>query len=287
MIRTRFPDPPVPDFTPVPRAPRRGGWTAERQRSFIAALAATGSVTAAADAVGMHVTAAYKLRTAEGAESFCAAWSAALDAGVAALKTIAFDRAVNGVPVAVVWKGQIKGETTRYDNRLLVSVLRHFAGNSGTAAPAGAVPEGSVEPADVATRLWHNAIRYAEQQTLSLMFRKQMRDRLIKLAAFPDALDDWVRGDIGYCEHLEENLRALDARVDAGPEGMREAATRIRLKIAWSPLSESQQFVAAQVLARLRGQPEPEGRQQFPPAEVMETVLGEIANDWARDGSET
>jgi hypothetical protein len=36
--------PPLPNFTPVPRKYRHDGWTAERQRAFIAGLAETGSV---------------------------------------------------------------------------------------------------------------------------------------------------------------------------------------------------------------------------------------------------
>ena len=40
--------PPLPPFTPVPRKPRHDGWTPERQRAFIEALADTGSVTRAA-----------------------------------------------------------------------------------------------------------------------------------------------------------------------------------------------------------------------------------------------
>lgn len=53
---------PVPDFTPVPRKYRYDGWTAERQRGFIAALAETGSVKAAAERINMSPEGAYFLR---------------------------------------------------------------------------------------------------------------------------------------------------------------------------------------------------------------------------------
>ena len=44
----------LPGFTPVPRqCPRHDGWTDERQRAFIEALADTGSVAAACKAVSM------------------------------------------------------------------------------------------------------------------------------------------------------------------------------------------------------------------------------------------
>ncbi len=43
------PPKPIPDFTPVPRLyNRHDGWGAAHQRGFIAVLAQTGSVTAAA-----------------------------------------------------------------------------------------------------------------------------------------------------------------------------------------------------------------------------------------------
>src|SRR6185312_8061719 len=50
-------------FTPVPLArSRASGWTAQRQVAFIAALARTAVVKAAADSVGMSTRSAYQLR---------------------------------------------------------------------------------------------------------------------------------------------------------------------------------------------------------------------------------
>jgi len=64
-----MPTPEQPDtplllrFTPVPLArTRAGGWTAERQVAFIAALGRTGVVKAAAASVGMSARSAYQLR---------------------------------------------------------------------------------------------------------------------------------------------------------------------------------------------------------------------------------
>src|SRR5205085_11374170 len=45
--------PPVPEFAPVPRKYRHDGWTPERQKAFIEALADCGSVTRAAAMVNM------------------------------------------------------------------------------------------------------------------------------------------------------------------------------------------------------------------------------------------
>ena len=60
------------DFTPIPRRYRHDGWTPERQRAFIAALAETGSVKHAARRVGMSTDGAYQLRRQKGADSFAA-----------------------------------------------------------------------------------------------------------------------------------------------------------------------------------------------------------------------
>lgn len=116
---------PALDFEPVPRKYRYDGWTAERQRAFIAALAETGSVKAAAKRINMSYEGAYHLRRQPGADGFRAAWLAALDHGVQRLADIAVERAIEGVPVPIHWRGEQIGEKRRYNDRLLMFVLRH------------------------------------------------------------------------------------------------------------------------------------------------------------------
>jgi hypothetical protein len=65
-------------FKPVPLRGRRDGWSAERQRAFIAFLAQGFRTGQAARMVGMSRQTAYSLRDREGAESFAAAWDAAV-----------------------------------------------------------------------------------------------------------------------------------------------------------------------------------------------------------------
>ncbi|MBV9930442.1 MAG: hypothetical protein JO013_05815 [Alphaproteobacteria bacterium] len=60
-------------FDPVPVGRRHDGWTPERQRLFIHALALCGSVTLASLAAGMSRETAYRLRRRRGGESFAAA----------------------------------------------------------------------------------------------------------------------------------------------------------------------------------------------------------------------
>lgn len=74
--------PRVPPFYPVPLRARQDGWTPERQADFLGHLAETRSVSAACARVGISRNSAYKLRTKPDAESFAAAWDAALGAPI-------------------------------------------------------------------------------------------------------------------------------------------------------------------------------------------------------------
>ena len=118
----------LPAFAPVPRkCARHDGWTPERQRAFIEALADTGSVEAAARAVDMSSVGAYHLRRQPGAEGFRAAWEAALALGVQRIEDVAMERALNGVEEDVYSYGKIVGTRQRYNDRLLMFILRNRA----------------------------------------------------------------------------------------------------------------------------------------------------------------
>lgn len=111
-------------FTPVPFAAKRyGGWTPNRQRKFIYHLSRIGVVAAAAKAVGMSRTSAYKLRERKGAESFAAAWDMALEMGHGNADDHAITRAIEGYTVPYFYGGLMRGEIRRYDNRLLLASL--------------------------------------------------------------------------------------------------------------------------------------------------------------------
>ena len=73
-----MPSPRIPAFHAVPIRARRDGWTPLRQAEFIGHLAQRKCVATAARMVGMRRETAYRLRARAGAESFCAAWDAAL-----------------------------------------------------------------------------------------------------------------------------------------------------------------------------------------------------------------
>lgn len=104
------------------RRVRHDGWTIERQKDFIARLAATASVTDAARYVGLSRQSARDLYNRSA--PFRAAWEEAVRASVSVLAETAFDRAVNGVQEQVWHEGRMVGFREKYDNRLLMFLLR-------------------------------------------------------------------------------------------------------------------------------------------------------------------
>ncbi|QZH76702.1 MAG: hypothetical protein JY451_11675 [Erythrobacter sp.] len=123
---------PLPDsdpllgFAPVPHvAPRRNSITPDRQRAFIAHLAATGIVKQAALHIGASLEALYKLRQRPGAEGFCSAWDRAVDYGVQRLEDCALARAIEGEERLVVSSGQLIGTERRHNEALVMFFLRH------------------------------------------------------------------------------------------------------------------------------------------------------------------
>ncbi|MEY4160570.1 MAG: hypothetical protein RLZZ136_1191 [Pseudomonadota bacterium] len=118
-------DDPLLGFAPyVHRAPRRNSITPDRQRAFIAALAATGIVTQAARSIGASLEALYKLRNLPGAHGFAAAWEAAIDRGVARLEDSVLERAIQGEERPVCRNGEVVATYTRYDTHLALFLLR-------------------------------------------------------------------------------------------------------------------------------------------------------------------
>ena len=106
-------------------SPRHSQWTRAKMVAFLRELAATQSVAAAARAVGMSRTAAYKLRNRLHGEPFALGWDVALEFGVLTLAQAVMDRALNGEEVPHYYHGELVGTTRRYDNRLAQWVLEN------------------------------------------------------------------------------------------------------------------------------------------------------------------
>jgi hypothetical protein len=117
-------------FTPVPLRSRRDGWTAERQRAFVAHLEAGMPSNHAARAVGMSKQTAHQLRRRPGAESFAAAWREAVRRARLAraqARSVSTRAAIEGVPVPVDYRGRVVGTRMRYDDLQLARLLGQAA----------------------------------------------------------------------------------------------------------------------------------------------------------------
>lgn len=133
MNDVAFPDgfilqPPEPDpgrmFEPVPLRARHDGWSPQKQRDFVAALAECGCVADACRRVGMSTEAAYRLRARDDAGDFRRVWAEALDAAVDRLEDAALGRALHGVAEPRFYKGEQIGEVRRFNDRLTQFILR-------------------------------------------------------------------------------------------------------------------------------------------------------------------
>jgi hypothetical protein len=114
---------PIPfDGVELPESRNRlAGWSADRQRYFLATLAETGSVHLAASAARLTARSAYKLRTRSPA--FAAAWDTALQLAVGRLSAIVFDRAINGRVEQVFAEGSLIAERRVPSDKLLTWLL--------------------------------------------------------------------------------------------------------------------------------------------------------------------
>lgn len=171
----------LPAFTPVPRRCRRhDGWTPARQRGFIEALADLGSVEAAARAVDMSSVGAYQLRRQPGAEEFRKAWEAALQLGVQRIEDVTMDRALNGVEEPLYSYGKFIGTRTRYNDRLLMFILRNRAPER-FAAGGGARAMNALDQQQLARlhKQWEKEY-LAKQRNVSIAEVKASIDRKIE-----------------------------------------------------------------------------------------------------------
>jgi hypothetical protein len=122
------PRPPVrvPAFDPVPLRGRCDGWTPLRQAEFLGHLAVTRSVSAAARAVGMARETAYRLRRRVDAESFAAAWDAALGLTAGKRKVTSPNlshRVETGRWRPVVRRGTVLGAVQKHDTSALLALI--------------------------------------------------------------------------------------------------------------------------------------------------------------------
>ena len=103
------------------RAVRRDGWTPQRIRTFLEALAGCGSVTRAAAAAGVSARGAYKFRRRAQGRGFDRAWALALDLARPAAP-VDFEAAFERV-TTLFRNGKAWGERRWFDGRKAMAVL--------------------------------------------------------------------------------------------------------------------------------------------------------------------
>lgn len=134
-------------FQPVAVRARGDGWSVERQCGFLAQLYVTGSVAAAARAVGMTARSAHRLRRREGAESFAAAWERVMampgsgyrrpgkpDYRKVPTSAIAA-RLATGLVRPVVNRGRMVRIVAKHDDSTLLRLLRRLDAAAVRAGP--------------------------------------------------------------------------------------------------------------------------------------------------------
>jgi hypothetical protein len=111
------------EFDPVSVRHRIDGWTPEKQREYVEALADSGVARYAAARVGMSEQSAGRLRRRADARSFDRACAAAMRIGARRLVSVAFERAIEGTVKRHYYHGELKSEERVYDNRLLMALI--------------------------------------------------------------------------------------------------------------------------------------------------------------------
>ena len=188
------PDDPLLGFAPyLHTAPRRNSITPDRQRGFIAMLAATGIVTQAARSIGASLEALYKLRSLPGAEGFAAAWEAAIDRGVARLEDCALELALTGEELPIVSAGQLLGTYRKHNFghiRFMLSQRRagRFGASGGGARRIDLAALAPDDPALVRLREQWLAEWEAEQEQQRWADTKDNQAFMLKLTNRLEAL---------------------------------------------------------------------------------------------------
>jgi len=117
------PTPDGRDFEPIPLRYRHDGLTPAKQREYVEALADCGIAREAAARIGVSEQAVGRARRRDDARSFDLACEAAVRIAARRIRSIAFERAIEGTIRRHYYHGELKSEERVYDNRLLTYLL--------------------------------------------------------------------------------------------------------------------------------------------------------------------
>lgn len=108
--------------TPKLRKPSAKDWTRAKEETFLTALAETCNVTAATQAAGVSVSAAYARR--KKVAVFRAGWAEAIATAYQRLELVMLDRALNGTEKIVVRKDGSEERMRDYPNQIALHLLK-------------------------------------------------------------------------------------------------------------------------------------------------------------------
>ena len=111
------------DFDSVPLRYRQDGLTPRKQREYVEALADCGIAREAAARIGVSEQSVNRARRRADARSFDLACEAAIRIGARRIRSIAFQRAIEGTVKRHYYHGELKSEELVHDNRLLIYLL--------------------------------------------------------------------------------------------------------------------------------------------------------------------
>lgn len=214
------------EFEPfVHVAPRRNSITPDKQRRFIAVLAATGIVSQAALSIGASVEALYKLRHRVGAEDFARAWDAAVERGYSRLEDCALERAIAGEQRPVVSRGKVVATWTHHNTGLLMFLLRARRPEKYGAVRLGDLRPG--HPVYEALKVQWERERAAADVVEAEAVRRSLHGRLLEMRERVLALREGealrqAQGERSLGES-DEGERGL-GESDEGERGLRESA---------------------------------------------------------------
>jgi len=107
---------------PQKRRASNRNWTRVKEAAFLGALADTCNVSAAAEAAGVSVSAAYLRRKTVAA--FRAAWAGAVASAYQRLELVMLERALNGTEKIVVRKDGTEERMREYPNQIAMTLLK-------------------------------------------------------------------------------------------------------------------------------------------------------------------
>ncbi|HEX8642906.1 MAG TPA: hypothetical protein VF702_03220 [Allosphingosinicella sp.] len=216
-------------WVPVRRRPRSDGWTEEKQRRFIEALADTGLVSTAAKAVGMSRENAYRLRRSAHGAAFARAWDAARDHAGGPLEDIAFERAIEGVEHNVYDEnGEVVCTKRVYNDRLLMFLLRHLKPERYGAAAAAASPARAAPPTGLALEAGLRAMEPQLPAPAEQLLDPETLDHELELADIAD----------GALPHFLSEQRPPKTAARLAAEA--RAAADARGEAAWNKLERKE-----------------------------------------------